>query len=187
MFTELLSVGLNLYSANKQKEAADKASRFALEIGEENAQIIERDNAIADRQIEILQRTLKLSDRRKKQAFDAFQGTATAGFGGAGVELSRGAPITVAQKSAAEFEYELAIDKYNTSIAILEQEDRKEEAKMRAKVTRMGGRAEARAYQATGTTALIQGLGSSLKMADEYGMTDGGYWSKLAKSFSGEA
>jgi predicted HTH domain antitoxin len=187
MFMELASVGLQLYSAQQQKSASDRASRLAVEIGEENAVIIERDSAIADRQIEILQRTLKLSNRRKKQAFSAFQGTARAGFGGAGVELSRGAPITVAQKSAAEFEYELAIDKYNTSIAILEQEDRKEEAQMRAKVSRMGGRAEASAYKAAGTTALLQGVGTSLSMAQEYGMGDSSYWSKLAKSFSGEA
>ncbi len=37
MFMELASVGLQLYSASKQKSAADKASRLALEIGEENA------------------------------------------------------------------------------------------------------------------------------------------------------
>ena len=181
MFLELASVGLQLYGAQQQKKAGDRAAQFSMQIGEENAKIIERDNAIADRQIEILARNLEISNRRKKQAFRAFTGQATAGFGGAGVELSRGAPVTVARKSAAEFEYELAIDSYNTSIAILEQEDRKEETKMRAKVSRMGGQAQASAYRSQGTTALLQGVGSGLASANEYGMFTNDFWSRASE------
>ena len=178
MFMELAAVGLQLYGAQQQKKAGDKAAQFSKDIGEENAKIIERDNEIADRQIKILARNLEISNRRKKQAFRAFAGQATAGFGGAGIELSRGAPVTVARKSAAEFEYELAIDKYNTSIAILEQEDRKEETKMRAKVSRMGGQAQASAYRSQGTTALLKGVGSGLTMAQDYQMFTSDFWSR---------
>ena len=64
MFMELAAVGLQLYGAQQQKKAGDKAAQFSKDIGEENAKIIERDNEIADRQIKILARNLEISNRR---------------------------------------------------------------------------------------------------------------------------
>ena len=185
-FASMASVGLQLYSASRQKNAADKAAGFAKEIGEENAKIIERDIDLADRKIEILNRTLALSNERKNKAFASFQGKGIAMYGAGGTDLSRGAPITVARQSAAEFEYELAIDAYNTSIAVLELEDSKTETAMRAKVSRMGGQAQASAYGSKGTTALITGLGGAITSANYAGMFSADYWSGLTKSFSEE-
>ena len=182
-FWQIASVGLSLYKGMKEKQANDKAARLAMEIGEENAKIIERNAEIADRQIEILNRALDISNERKTKKFGAFQGRATAIYGGGGIELSRGAPVTVARESVAEFEYELAVDAYNTEIAILEQEDRKVETAMRAKVSRMGGQAEASAYQSRGTAALLTGLGTGLQKADEYGMFSDNYWNDFALTF----
>ena len=72
-------------------------------------------------------------------------------------------------KNACEFNYELAIDDYNTSIAVEEQEDLIEEAKLRAEISRMGGMAESTALRARGTQALITGFGNALGLADEEG------------------
>jgi hypothetical protein len=182
-FWQIASTGLSLYQGMKQKSANDKASALALQIGEENAKIIERGTEIADRQIVILKRALDISNERKTKAFGAFQGKGTAIYGGGGIELSRGAPVNVARSSAAEFEYELAIDAYNTEIAIFEQEDKKVETGMRAKVSRMGGQAQASAYQSAGTAALLSGLGTSLTKAEEYKMFSGDYWNDFANSF----
>lgn len=179
-FWQIASVGLSLYGAYEKKKAGDRAAAFAKAIGEENAKIIERDIDIADRQIEILGRNLEISNERKGKAFRRFIGAGTAIFGGGGIELSRGAPVTAELASAAEFEYELSIDAYNTSIAILEQEDRKVEAGMRAKVSRMGGQAQASAYAAQGTTALLTGLGTAIGNASDYGMFSQSYWDNFS-------
>jgi hypothetical protein len=181
-FFQVASVGLSLFSAMNQKKAGDKASAFSAAIGEENAKIIERDIDIADRQIEILGRNLALSNERKGKAYRRFRGAGTAIYGGGGIELSRGAPVTVELASAAEFEYELSVDAYNTSIAILEQEDRKVEAGMRANVSRMGGQAQASAYAAQGTTALLTGLGTTIGNASDYGMFTQSYWDDFSVS-----
>ena len=177
---EIASIGLDLYGRFENKRAGDRASAFAQAIGEENGKIIDRDIDIADRQIEILGRNLEISNERKGKAFRRFRGTGTAIFGGGGIELSRGAPVTAELASAAEFEYELSIDAYNTSIAILEQEDRKVEAGMRANVSRMGGQAQASAYSAQGTTALLTGLGTTIGNARDYGMFSQSYWDNFS-------
>jgi len=181
-FFQIASIGLGLYGDYQKKKAGDKASAFSAAIGEENAKIIERDIDIADRQIEILGRNLALSNERKGKAFRRFRGAGTAIYGGGGIELSRGAPVTVELASAAEFEYELSVDAYNTSIAILEQEDRKVEAGMRANVSRMGGQAQASAYAAQGTTALLTGLGTTIGNASDYGMFTQSYWDDFSVS-----
>ena len=181
-FFQMAQIGLSLYGAYQGKNAGDRASAFAAAIGEENAKIIERDIDIADRQIEILNRNLELSNERKSKAFSRFRGAGTAIYGGGGIELSRGAPVTVELASAAEFEYELSVDAYNTSIAILEQEDRKVEAGMRANVSRMGGQAQASAYAAQGTTALLTGLGTTIGNASDYGMFTQSYWDDFSVS-----
>lgn len=173
---QIASVGLGIYGAYQNKKAGDNAAAFALAIGQENAKIIERDIDIADRQIEILGRNLEISNRRKTSLFEEFQGRGRSIYGGGGIELSRGAPVSVALRSAAEFEYELEVDAYNTSIAILEQEDRKVETAMRANVSRMGGQAQASAYKAQGTTALITGVGAGIGQAGDYDMFTKSYW-----------
>ena len=82
---------------------------------------------------------------------------------------SRGSTQDILIDNASEFEYELAIDAYNTEIAIMEQEDLKEEARLRAEVARMGGNAEASILSAKGTTALISGFGSAINQFDDLG------------------
>jgi len=177
---EIASIGLDLYGRFENKRAGDRASAFAQAIGEENGKIIDRDIDIADRQIEILGRNLEISNERKGKFFKRARGVGTAIYGGSGIELSRGAPVTAELASAAEFEYELSIDAYNTSIAILEQEDRKVEAGMRANVSRMGGQAQASAYAAQGTTALLTGLGTTIGNASDYGMFSQSYWDNFS-------
>ena len=163
-FFQMASIGLSLYGKYQEKKAGDRASAFAAAIGEENAKIIERDIDIADRQIEILNRNLELSNERKGKLFKRARGVGTAIYGGSGVELSRGAPVTAELASAAEFEYELSVDAY------------KVETGMRANVSRMGGQAQASAYAAQGTTALLTGLGTSIGNANDYGMFTQKYW-----------
>ena len=177
-------IGISLYGASQQQKAADRAASEALRIGAANAEIIERDIDIGKQQIVNLEKALEISNSRKRMAFGAVQGSVRNQFAGAGVDLGRGAPVTVQLKNAAEFEYELGIDAYNTSIAIQEIEDGIEETRMRAEVSRMGGAAEASALRSRGTQALLKGLGTSVAIADEAGMFDRSYWSGLRKSWS---
>ena len=102
---------------------------------------------------------------------------------GSGV-TSRGTVQDVMLKNVAEFNYELAIDKYNTDIAVLEQEDLIEETKLRAEVSRMGGAAEASTLRARGQTALLQGVGQGINLAADAGMFSRDYWSNLKKDIS---
>ena len=186
VWSTVAQLGLTLYGAKQQQKAADRAAGEALRIGAANAEIIERDIDIGKQQIVNLEKALEISNSRKRMAFGAVQGSVRNQFAGAGVDLGRGAPITVQLKNAAEFEYELGIDAYNTSIAIQEIEDGIEETRMRAEVSRMGGAAEASALRSRGTQALLKGLGTSVAIADEAGMFDRSYWSGLRKSWGGD-
>ena len=186
VWSTVAQLGLTLYGAKQQQKAADRAASEALRIGAANAEIIERDIDIGKQQIVNLEKALEISNSRKRMAFGAVQGSVRNQFAGAGVDLGRGAPVTVQLKNAAEFEYELGIDAYNTSIAIQEIEDGIEETRMRAEVSRMGGAAEASALRSRGTQALLKGLGTSVAIADEAGMFDRSYWSGLRKSWSGD-
>ena len=184
VWSTVAQIGLSLYGARQQQKAADRAASEALRIGAANAEIIERDIEIGKQQIVNLEKALEISNGRKRMAFGAVQGSVRNQFAGAGVDLGRGAPVTVQLKNAAEFEYELGIDAYNTSIAIQEVEDGIEETRMRAEVSRMGGAAEASALRSRGTQALLKGLGTSVAIADEEGMFSRDYWSSLRKSGS---
>ena len=184
VWSTVAQLGLTLYGAKQQQKAADRAAGEALRIGAANAEIIERDIDIGKQQIVNLEKALEISNGRKRMAFGAVQGSVRNQFAGAGVDLGRGAPVTVQLKNAAEFEYELGIDAYNTSIAIQEVEDGIEETRMRAEVSRMGGAAEASALRSRGTQALLKGLGTSVAIADEEGMFSRDYWSSLRKSWS---
>ena len=186
VWSTVAQLGLTLYGAKQQQKAADRAAGEALRIGAANAEIIERDIDIGKQQSVNLEKALEISNSRKRMAFGAVQGSVRNQFAGAGVDLGRGAPITVQLKNAAEFEYELGIDAYNTSIAIQEIEDGIEETRMRAEVSRMGGAAEASALRSRGTQALLKGLGTSVAIADEAGMFDRSYWSGLRKSWGGD-
>ena len=184
VWSTVAQLGQTLYGARQQQKAADRAAGEALRIGAANAEIIERDIDIGKQQIVNLEKALEISNGRKRMAFGAVQGSVRNQFAGAGVDLGRGAPVTVQLKNAAEFEYELGIDAYNTSIAIQEIEDGIEETRMRAEVSRMGGAAEASALRSRGTQALLKGLGTSVAIADEEGMFSRDYWSSLRKSWS---
>ncbi|MGB0467964.1 MAG: hypothetical protein ACPGF7_10630 [Pontibacterium sp.] len=183
MWGTIASIGFSLYQGQQQKKAANKAAGQSLAIGAKNADIIERDIDIANRQIQILYRNLQISNQRKRQGFSAVQGTVRNVALGSGV-TSRGTVQDVMLKNVAEFNYELAIDKYNTDIAVLEQEDLIEETKLRAEVARMGGAAEASTLRARGQTALLQGVGQGINLAADAGMFSRDYWSNLKKDIS---
>ena len=163
-----IGIGLQLYSSSKARSAANKGAAQAVAIGNKNAEIIERDIDIAKRQIEILYENLRISNERKREGFKAVQGSVLNVSLGSGI-TSRGTPQEVLMKNATEFNYELAIDDYNTSIAVEEQEDLIEEAKLRAEISRMGGMAESSALRARGTQALLKGFSNAIGLADEEG------------------
>lgn len=168
---EFIKPILDIGSAIYAKSQADKAASQARAIGEKNAQIILRDIEIAQRQIDTYRQNLEISNERKTQKFGAVQGSVINLALGRGM-TSRGSPQDILIDNASEFEYELAIDAYNTEIAIMEQEDLKEEARLRAEVARMGGNAEASALRAKGTTALLSGIGSGISQFDQLGAFD---------------
>ena len=162
------TIGLNLYNGYQARKAAGRAGDIALEVADKNADIIARDKDTAERQIELLRNNLEISNRRKSDVFSAVQGSVRNKSLGGGV-TSRGTPQDIMRFNAREFDYELAIDDYNTQVEILEQQDVIEETKLREEVTRMGGVAEKQAYRASGNKALLQGLGTGLEIADDAG------------------
>jgi hypothetical protein len=178
-----IGAGLSIIQGMQDKKAANKAARSNAAVSEKNARIIERDIDIANRQIQILRDNLSISTQRKGRGFSAVQGTVRNVSLASGV-TSRGTPQDVLIRNAAEFEYELAIDEFNTEIAILEQQDLIEETKLKAEVTRMGGKAESSAIRASGTQSLLKGLGTGVAIADADGMFESGYWDSLKRDFS---
>ena len=167
---ELVSAGLQLFGAYNSYKSGEDAGNAALAVGAKNATIIERDIDIANRQKEILQRNLERSNERKMLAFGAYQAGARNATLGQGM-TSRGTPQDIFIENVKEFNYELAVDRYNTEIALLEQDDLIEETKLRAEVSRMGGQAEKSALRAQGTSALITGAAGGIgTIADAGGM-----------------
>lgn len=158
---DLIVSGLQLYQGYQSYQAGQDAGKMALAIGAKNATIIERDIDIAMRQKEILQRNLELSNQRKRKAFGAYQAGARNATLGQGM-TSRGTPQDIFVENVKEFNYELAVDAYNTEIALLEQDDLIEEAKLRAEISRMGGQAEKSALMAQGTSGLITGAAGGI-------------------------
>ena len=167
------SIGASVGGGIESKKAADSAAQAAQRAGDFNAQIIERDIGLLEKQRGILNANFLVQGERSGQAFERLvQGKARAGFGYAGVDMSQGTPIQVLRENAREFDYEMAVAKYDNEIANMQINDAQEESRLSAQLSRMEGGAQAAGLRASGTASLIKGIGSGARAAYDTGLLE---------------
>ena len=170
MCFEILTIGATLLQGVQQKKASDKAAEAATKVGEFNAQIIERDIGLLERQRQNINANLLLQEKMKRREFGFVQGAVVAGFGYAGIDIAQGTPVEVLRDNARQFELELAIDRFNNSIANQQITDAQEEARLNAELSRMESGATAASLRAQGTRSLISSIGSAAQFGYQSGM-----------------
>lgn len=155
----VISTGLQVAGAMKQKSAADSAAAAARAAGEFNAKIIERDIDLLERSRGIFNANFLVQQGR---AADAFQreviGTAKAGFGYGGFDMSSGTNLAVLQHNAREFDFEQKVAQFENSIQNMQIDDEQEGLRLSAELSRMEGGMAAATAQAQGTASLINSL-----------------------------
>ena len=155
----LISTGLQVVGAVKQKKAADKAAAAAQRAGEFNAGIIERDIELLEKTRGILNANFLVAGNRAADAFEReVQGTARAGFGYAGFDMSTGTPITVLRENAREFDYEQKVAAFENSMQNMQIDDEQEGLELAAELSRMEGGMAAATARAQGTASMINSL-----------------------------
>jgi len=158
----LISTGLQVASAVSGKKAADRAAAKAQEAGDFNAKIIERDIDLLEKSQNIYNANFLVSQNRAFQQFERdIQGTAKAGFGYAGVDMSQGTPMAVLRQNAREFDYEQKVREFDNSIVNMQIDDEQEGLQMAADLSRMEGGAQAAGLRAQGTSSLLTSLANT--------------------------
>jgi hypothetical protein len=166
----IVSVGSQIVGGIQQKSAADNAAAAAQRVGEFNATLIERDIGLLERQRQIINSNLVIQEKLKRKDFRGVQGEVAAGFGYAGIDIAQGTPIQVLRENARQFEYEIAVDKFNNAIVNQQITDAQEEARLNAELSRMEAGATAASLRAQGTRSLIGAIGSAAQFGYQSGM-----------------
>ena len=170
MCWELIMLGTTLLQGGQQKQASNRAAEAAQEVGEFNARLIERDIGLLEKQRQIINANLVISDKLKRKEFKGVQGEVVAGFGYAGIDIAQGTPVQVLRENARQFEYELAVDKFNNAIVNQQITDAQEEARLNAELSRMEAGATAASLRAQGTRSLIGSIGQAAQIGYQSGM-----------------
>ena len=152
---EIIMLGMNLIGGLQQKSAADRAARTARDVGEFNAQIIERNVDLLGKQSDLINQNLMMEKQRGKSAFEAIQGEVRANTAYAGIDMSSATTQMNLEQNAREFEYEQKVMDYNTAITQMQIADAQEDSRLQAELSRMEGGASAASLQAQGTANLI--------------------------------
>jgi hypothetical protein len=155
----IIQTGLQVAGAVQQKNAADRAAAAAQRAGEFNASIIERDIELLEKTRGILNANFLVAGNRARDAFEReVQGTARAGFGYAGFDMSAGTPLAVLRENAREFDYEQKVAAFENSIQNMQIDDEQEGLQMAAELSRMEGGMTAASARASGTASMINSL-----------------------------
>jgi hypothetical protein len=166
---QALSLGATLLGGLSQKRAASRAAAAADRAAQFNANLIERDIGLLEKQREIINRNFLIEGQRARQAFERdVQGGARAGFGYAGIDMSQGTPLDVLRENAREFEYEMTVGQMTNEITNMQLSDAQETARLNAELARMEGGAQAAGLRAQGTQSLIRSIGSAAQQAYEF-------------------
>lgn len=165
---------LGLFGASKSKSAADRAAEAAREAAEFNAKIVERDIDILERQSKLVDVSQLLREKVSRFRFSQMQGSVITGFASAGIDIAQGTPMRVLRQNAREFEYDMAVSRFNDSVTQMQIADGKENARLSAELMRMEGGAQAGAIAAQGTRSLISGIGQAFQYASGAGLFDEG-------------
>ena len=155
----VISTGLQIVGAVQQKSAANKAAAAAQRAGEFNAGIIERDIELLEKTRGILNANFLVAGERARDIFEReVQGTARAGFGYAGFDMSAGTPLSVLRHNAREFDYEQKVAAFENSIQNMQIDDEQEGLQMAAELSRMEGGMAAASARAQGAVSMINSL-----------------------------
>ena len=165
---------LGLFGASKSKSAADRAAEAAREAAEFNAKIVERDIDILERQSKLVDVSQLLREKVSRFRFSQMQGSVITGFASAGIDIAQGTPMRVLRQNAREFEYDMAVSRFNDTVTQMQIADGKENARLSAELMRMEGGAQAGAIAAQGTRSLISGIGQAFQYASGAGLFDEG-------------
>jgi hypothetical protein len=150
-----IQVVTGLTGAIKQKNASDKAAEKAQAAANFNAEMIERDIGLLEKQRGIINAQFAIDQVRDRRAFEReIQSTARAGF-----DMSRGTPLAVLRINAREFDYQAAVNEFNNEMTNMQISDEQENARLNAELARMEGSGAAASLRAQGTASLISGLG----------------------------
>jgi hypothetical protein len=164
-----ISLGATLLGGLSQKKAASRAAEAADRAAQFNANLIERDIGLLEKQREIINRNFLIEGKRSRSKFEReVQGAVRAGFGYAGIDMSQGTPVEVLRENAREFEYEATVEQMTNEIANMQISDEQETARLNAELARMEGGAQASGLRAQGTASLIKSFGSAAQQAYEF-------------------
>ena len=163
---------LDLFTGMSQKNASDKAAAKAQEIANFNAEIIERDIGLLQKQADLINANAILREKMDRFNFGKLQGGVVTATSYGGFDISEGTPMAVLVENAQMFELDMLINQRNDAIAIEQIADAQEDVKLQAELARMGGAAQASALRAQGTQALIAGVGSALNTGYTRGYFD---------------
>ena len=166
-----ISAGSNIVGGISSKNAADNAAIKAQAAAEFNAEIIERDIGLLEKQRGIINTQFGIDNKRSLSAFNReVQGTVIASAGYAGYEISEGTPLEILRSNAREMDYQLAVGEFNNEVANLQISDAQEDSRLNAELTRMSGQATGMQLKAEGRASLISGLGAGARSAYNSGL-----------------
>lgn len=167
---QVLTLGATLLGGIQSKNAADKASARAQEAANFNANLIERDIDLLEKQRGIINANFLVQQDRARTAFEReVQAKARSGFAYAGFDISVDTPMAVMRDNAREFDYELSVERFNNLVTNMQITDAQEEAQLNAELARMEGASQASGIRAQGTRSLISSLGQASQFTYEAG------------------
>ena len=94
-------------------------------------------------------------------------GTARAGFGYAGVDMSVGTPVAVMLDSAREFDFEQSQRALDNATRNMQIDDEQEGLQLAADLARMEGGAQAAGLRAQGSASMIRSFANTATFAYE--------------------
>lgn len=165
-----LALGATVLGGISQKKAANSAAAAAQRVGNFNADLIERDVDLLEKQRTLINSNAVVQEQIDRFRFSESQGSVVTQYSGAGIDASVGTPLAVLRQNAREFEFDQAILDLNNSVTNQQINDQQENAELSAELSRMEGGASAAGLRAQGTSSLISSFGSAAKFGYTSGM-----------------
>ena len=165
-----LTLGATVLGGLSQKKASNNAAAAAQRVGNFNADMIERDVDLLEKQRTLVNSNAVVQEQLDRFRFAQNQGSVVNQYSGAGIDVSVGTPLAVLRQNAREFEFDQAILDLNNSVTNQQINDAQENAELSAELSRMEGGASAAGLRAQGTTSLLQSVGSAARFGYSSGM-----------------
>ena len=163
---------LDFFGGLSAKKSSDAAAQKAQEIANFNAEIIERDIDLLQKQADLINANAILREELDRFNFAQQQGAVVTATSYAGFDIAEGTPMATLVESAQFFELDMLINQRNDLVQLEQIADEQEDRRLQAELSRMGGTAEAAALRARGTQALISSVGSAIETGYKRGVFD---------------